>query len=152
MKLKQITGYEYYFISDNGKIFSNYTGDLKLMSPYKSKSCRYLMIKLSKGGTTKMHLIHRLVAEAFIPNPLDLPEVNHKDKNTTNNKVENLNWCTHKIYTKATKHYHQNVTFAPVNCFIKSISFQISTVSLRHVDIHRENITQVISLCVNTCV
>jgi len=55
------------------------------------------MIKLIRNdGIRKSKLIHRLVAETFLPNPDNLPEVNHKDKNTKNPKLENLEWCTRK--------------------------------------------------------
>ena len=54
----------------------------------------YHIIKLTKDKKIKTIGIHRLVAEAFIPNPNNLPQVNHKDENKTNNKVNNLEWCT----------------------------------------------------------
>lgn len=55
----------------------------------------YLSVMLYKNGVPKNYKIHRLVAQAFIPNLLNLPEVNHKDEDKTNNQVENLEWCTH---------------------------------------------------------
>ena len=54
----------------------------------------YLFVSLCKSGKKKNYTIHRLVAETFIPNPDNLPQVNHKDENKNNNKVENLEWCT----------------------------------------------------------
>ena len=54
----------------------------------------YLQVKLWKDGKDKKYMINRLVAQAFLPNPDNLPEVNHKDEDKTNNKVENLEWCT----------------------------------------------------------
>lgn len=55
----------------------------------------YYVAKLNVNKMSKSINIHRLVAEAFIPNPLNLPEVNHKDYNRTNNCVDNLEWCSH---------------------------------------------------------
>ena len=54
----------------------------------------YLHICLCKNGKKEYKRIHRLVAEAFIPNPNNYPTINHKDENPKNNKVENLEWCT----------------------------------------------------------
>ena len=56
----------------------------------------YLSVALYKKGTRKDYKLHRLVAEAFIPNPENKPEINHKDENKANNEVINLEWCTHK--------------------------------------------------------
>lgn len=54
------------------------------------------MVSLSKKNVQKNFYIHRLVANAFIPNPENLPQVNHKDEDKTNNCVENLQWCNTK--------------------------------------------------------
>lgn len=53
----------------------------------------YLYVSLCKNGKIKMYRVHRLVAMAFIPNPNNLPQVNHKDENKQSNIVENLEWC-----------------------------------------------------------
>lgn len=54
----------------------------------------YYQVFICKDGVSKGYLIHRLVAEAFIPNPENKPEVNHKDRNPANNCVSNLEWVT----------------------------------------------------------
>lgn len=65
----------------------------RTLVPSKTK-CGYLEVQLSKNGRIKHHLVHRLVADSFVPNPLHLPQVNHKDEDKTNNKSSNLEWCT----------------------------------------------------------
>lgn len=57
-------------------------------------SIAYPTVHLSLGGKRKRVTIHRLVALAFIPNPANLPQVNHKDENPLNNRADNLEWCT----------------------------------------------------------
>lgn len=93
---KDITGYEgLYQVSNIGMVRSlNYrrTGRVQLLKLYKDRG-GYLNVVLCKDGKEKRNLVHRLVAEAFIPNPDNLPQVNHKDENPSNNRVENLEWC-----------------------------------------------------------
>lgn len=54
----------------------------------------YQQVKFSVEGVKSQQLVHRLVAQTFIPNPQNLPQINHKDGNPSNNRVENLEWCT----------------------------------------------------------
>ena len=97
---KDIEGYEgKYMVSNTGKVKSlnyNNTGKEGIMKPQDNGN-GYLFAQLSKDGKVKQCRINRLVAQAFIPNPNNLPEVNHKDEDKTNNCVENLEWCS-KLY------------------------------------------------------
>lgn len=60
----------------------------------------YVIVSLKSSGKHSRHRMHRLVAEAFIPNPGNLPQVNHKDENKDNNSVDNLEWCTNEYNGK----------------------------------------------------
>lgn len=62
----------------------------------RKKSNDYPRIILQEGGRAKAYLIHRLIAEVFVPNPLGLPCVNHKDGDKSNPHPDNLEWCTHQ--------------------------------------------------------
>ena len=89
---RDIEGYEgHYMVDAKGNVFS--LKRKKIMTPCKSNN-GYMQVHLSIDGVMKSHKIHRLVAKAFIPNPYNLPQVNHKDEDKTNNCVENLEWCT----------------------------------------------------------
>lgn len=84
--MKDIAGFDNYSILSDGTVFSHLRN-----RPLKAKkhSQGYLAISLGRGN---QKLIHRIVAEAFIENPLALPFVNHKNGNKTDNRVENLEW------------------------------------------------------------
>lgn len=95
---KDIEGYEgRYQISNLGNVkslqYGGRKGIVKNLVPKVSNSGR-LWVELMKNGGKKQFLIHRLVGMAFIPNPDNLPQINHLDENPKNNRVDNLEWCT----------------------------------------------------------
>ena len=98
---KDIKGYEgIYQVSNFGRIKSlerlDSSGAIRketLLKQYKNHN-GYLVVTLCKNGVSKKFFVHRLVAEAFIPNPLNLPYVNHKGENKSKNYVWQLEWCT----------------------------------------------------------
>lgn len=94
--MKDISGYEgIYAITENGEVWS-----YKRRKFLKPRNCSsgYLFITLCKDGEQKHRMVHRLVAEAFLPNPdpENLIQVNHKDEVKTHNYVSNLEWCDRK--------------------------------------------------------
>ena len=107
---KPVVGYEGYYevdqfgrvfgvdrvisVDDNGRKYKKPIAGNQMKQSLKNKG--YKVVSLTKDGITKMVYVHRLVAEAFIPNPDNLPMVNHKDEDKTNNFLENLEWCTAK--------------------------------------------------------
>lgn len=92
LQWKDIAGYEkLYAVTKTGKVWSYRRN--KFLSTY-SNGHGYPRVELSKNGISKSFLVHRLVAEAYIPNPENLPIVNHIDENKDNCNVENLEWCS----------------------------------------------------------
>lgn len=104
---KTIKGYPNYEISNLGNVkslsritrnakCSGYKRKERLLKQFSNKK-GYLMVKLySEKNKSKSITVHRLVAQTFIPNPNNLPQVNHKDENKMNNSVDNLEWCTNE--------------------------------------------------------
>lgn len=95
---KNIQGYPNYQISNMGNVKSlnyNNTGKEKMLKPSKTWD-DYLMVVLYKDGKCKMHYVHRLVGQAFIENPNNYEQINHKNEIKTDNRVSNLEWCDRK--------------------------------------------------------
>lgn len=114
---RDIAGYEgMYQVSNLGRVRSLDRTDKrgrkwsgKVLAPIKTK-LGYLHIHLLSDGKPETAKIHRLVAESFIPNPDNLPEINHKDENKANNVVTNLEWCDRRYNTTYGKFTHEYIS------------------------------------------
>jgi hypothetical protein len=93
---KPVVGYEgVYEVSNTGLVRRVYSKTYPYPRLLKQSTRRgYLSVDLSKNGKSKTYTVHRLVADAFLPNPNKYEQVNHIDENKANNSVENLEWCT----------------------------------------------------------
>jgi len=89
--LKEIKKNPNYLVDEQGFVY-NLKGDLKFTRPNRDG---YNTVNLWNNNKPTCYAVHRLVAEAFIPNPDNKPCVNHKDCNKMNNRVDNLEWCTY---------------------------------------------------------
>lgn len=91
---KDIENYEgLYQVSNLGNVYSHYSN--RLLNPF-TNTYGYLRVMLTKNGHAMNVAIHRLVGNHFIPNLNELPQINHKDEDKSNNHVSNLEWCTNK--------------------------------------------------------
>lgn len=109
----------------------------QIIKPYTYKNGYYYVV-LRKDGGSKHFYLHRLVANAFIPNPYRFPFVNHKDENPSNNNIENLEWCTHEynmnygtVRERMSKHTQNNAKRRKVSQFTLSGDFVKTYKSLR---------------------
>lgn len=88
---KKLDGYENYSVDTEGNVYNDLNGIIRKFYHDSGGRC---MIDLYKNNIRKKALIHRLVAIAFIPNPLNKPQVNHINGDYTDNRVDNLEWAT----------------------------------------------------------
>lgn len=137
--MKDIKDYEgLYAITSCGKVWSYRSK--KFLKPFLSNS-GYLLTDLVKDGTKKHCLVHRLVAEAYIPNPEGLPQVNHKDEIKTHNFINNLEYCDSKYnnnYGSCKETISKKVYCEELNKFFKS-----AREASDKLNIHNTNITAV---------
>lgn len=106
---KAVKGFEKYEVSNTGEVRSTKYKKPRIMKQSLHTS-GYRVIPLSDKGVRKTTYIHRLMAEAFIPNPEDLPAVLFRDRDKNNITIENLMWCTRET---ALKHYHNTKDIIP---------------------------------------
>lgn len=142
---RDIEGYEgKYMVSSLGRVKSmsyNKTGKEKIRKQVKNRN-GYLQVALCKNGKMCMKSVHRLVAIAFIPNPKNLPQVNHKDENKENNCVSNLEWISQKDnlnYGTARERTTKKIS-KPVLCVETGVIFPSSVEAALHSGVHRSNI------------
>lgn len=95
---KNVDNYENYQVSNLGRV-KRITGNKERILKNYLNTKGYAYVVFFKNNKRKNIYIHRLVAQAFIPNSDNLPIINHKDENKTNNHVENLEWCSYKYNT-----------------------------------------------------
>ena len=140
--MKDIIGYEgLYQITSCGKVWSY--KNKKFLKPRKIRD-GYLQVGLCKDGKREFYYIHRLVAEAYLPNPDNLPQVNHKDENKENNALQNLEWCTQKYnmnYGSRTQKSAKNRS-KPVYCEELNKTFDGASAAARELNLYQSNITQ----------
>lgn len=141
--MKDIKGYEgLYAITSCGKVWS-YRRQ-KFMSPA-DNGHGYLFVTLRKDGTNKHFKVHRLVAEAYIPNPEGKEIVNHKDEVRNHNWVGNLEWATAKENQNYSSNKRGPKVFSKIRCVETGEIYENCADAARAIGIHRYGINNVIN-------
>jgi hypothetical protein len=144
---KTIDGFPLYTIDENGIVLNEKSKrQVKLQ---RQTNNGYVYAMLYNGSTAKRALVHRLVATAFLPNPGNLPCVNHKDENKMNNHVSNLEWCSYKhnnFYGKAPTSMAANARKRPVRQYNKAgqwlSDYESATHAERMTGVRQSNISR----------
>lgn len=149
--MRDIKGFEgLYAITSCGKVWSYRSK--KFLALYQTKS-GYLTANLSKNGKSKPYRVNRLVAEAYLENPNNLPYVNHKDEVKTHNWINNLEWCDAKYNSNygssrdkiAEKLEGNNNSGKPVICIETGVVYKSVKEAERQTGIHNSGINRVVN-------
>lgn len=141
-----IKGYLHHYVDEQGHIYSDMSGKLKEMATFSGKNSSYRMIKIQENGIKSTFLVHRLVAEAFIPNPNGYSEINHIDYDKTNNNVDNLEWCTrlynihHSLQNSSPVKNHRNCVLYKGETEIGSFESVLSAAKYADENFHSVNL------------
>ena len=140
---KDVPGYNgRYQVSDQGRVRNTKSGRM-LKSHTQGRG--YMQAMLSKDGRRSYPLVHRLVAQAFIPNPGNKPHINHKNGIKTDNDASNLEWCT---MSENLLHRHRILKqpggrCKPVVCLNTGQTFPSAKAAAEALGVHRTGVTQV---------
>lgn len=140
---KRVEGYDGYLISSEGRVFSEKRNKY-LKTRIGSKG--YTVVTIMKNGKATSVTVHRLMALAFIENPLNYPVVNHKDEDKTNCNLNNLEWCTQQY--NSTYGSMQFVNKKPVVAFDDNgtivLAFESATAAAEDLGV---NVSNIINCC-----
>lgn len=152
---KDVPGFEgLYWVSNYGQIKSvprrGTTGGI--MKGHADRK-GYINVTLRKDGMQYTQKLHRLIAITFIPNPHNYPEVNHRDENKQNNRVDNLEWCTtsynHEYGTRTLR--ASTRCGKPIRCIETGIEYQGAKWASRELGIDASGITKALKNPNKTC-
>jgi len=143
---KTIEGFENYEVSTEGEVRNKKTG--RVLKQWLNEN-GYLQVVLCLNGKKTVKRVHRLVAEAFIPNPDNNPQVNHIDEDKTDNRVDNLNWMTAKEnsnYGTSTQRQAENIS-KPIIVIYRDNTYEefpSATIAAKELGLWQQNIVKVL--------